>query len=374
MKKAVLLLGLLISTLGHTASDKFDSLVKPVMQKNAIAGMAIAVSVNGKHEFYNYGVMSKETKQAVNQQTLFEIGSVSKTFTATLASYAANTGKLSLKAPVSQYLPELKGSALDQVSLLNLGTHTSGLTLFVPDEIKTRAQLMEYYRQWKPEHPIGSYRVYSNLGIGLLGLITAEQMGQSFQVAMEKTMLPALGMNSTYIKVPERQMPRYAQGYNQKEEPVRVNPGMLDAEAYGIKSSAEDLIRYLDIQMQLVEIDPQWQKAVDNTHTTYFKASTFYQALMWEYYPHPVQLSQMKAGNAPEVLLKGVKATPVSADTEVQGIYNKTGSTNGFGTYILFAPAQKIAIVILTNKTYPNTERIALANKILMKEINTVQK
>src|SRR5450830_357381 len=61
-----------------------DATITPLMQKYAIAGMAVAVTVDGKNYFYNYGVASKETGQAVSNTTLFEIGSLSKTLTATL--------------------------------------------------------------------------------------------------------------------------------------------------------------------------------------------------------------------------------------------------------------------------------------------------
>ena len=77
-------------------------------------------------------------------------------------------------------------AAFDGVSLLNLATHTSGLPLFVPDDVTNNAQLMAYYRAWQPKHPAGSYRVYSNLGIGMLGMIAAKSLGQPFIQAMEQ--------------------------------------------------------------------------------------------------------------------------------------------------------------------------------------------
>ncbi|MDO1708174.1 serine hydrolase, partial [Escherichia coli] len=82
----------------------------------------------------------------VSDRTLYEIGSLSKTFTATLATYAQIQGKLDFSQSVSHYLPELKGSAFDNVSVMNLATHTSGLSLFVPSDIKTNDQLMAYYQ------------------------------------------------------------------------------------------------------------------------------------------------------------------------------------------------------------------------------------
>ena len=95
---------------------------------------------------------------AGDSDTLFEIGSVSKTFTATLVSYAQAGGHLSLSDNASRYLPALRGSNLDHVSLLNLGTHTpGGLPLQVPDDVRDDDQLMQYFRDWKPPDPPGTF-------------------------------------------------------------------------------------------------------------------------------------------------------------------------------------------------------------------------
>lgn len=98
--------------------------------------MAIAVTIDGKNYFYNYGVASRESQQRITSETLFEIGSLSKTFTATWASYEQVNGNLSLSDSASKYLPSLSSSSFDNISLLNLATHTAGgLPLQVPDNI-----------------------------------------------------------------------------------------------------------------------------------------------------------------------------------------------------------------------------------------------
>src|SRR5690606_25894083 len=80
-----------------------------VMREYKVPGMAIAVTDHGKQTFYNFGVASKTTRQPVTSDTLFEIGSVSKTFTATLATYAQTLGRLSLDDSPAQHLPYLRG-------------------------------------------------------------------------------------------------------------------------------------------------------------------------------------------------------------------------------------------------------------------------
>jgi beta-lactamase class C len=100
-----------------------DRAIRPVMEKCGIPGMAVGIIVGGKLYVFNYGLASTETRRPVTRDTFFELGSVSKTFTATLASYAQNSGHLSLSDKTSKYLPSLPGSKFGDASLLNLGTH-----------------------------------------------------------------------------------------------------------------------------------------------------------------------------------------------------------------------------------------------------------
>lgn len=143
--------------------------ISQAMEKNQIPGVAVAIVHNGKIYLFNYGLSDIEQKK-VTDSTIFEIGSVSKTFTATLATYAEVKDKLHLTDRIENYIPELKGTPFGEVKLLNLGTHTTGgLPLQVPDEIQNMAQLIKYFHNWKPEKPIGTIRTYANPSIGTLG-------------------------------------------------------------------------------------------------------------------------------------------------------------------------------------------------------------
>jgi beta-lactamase class C len=200
-----------------------DKAIQPVMEKYEIPGMAVAITVGGKHYVLDYGVASTKTRKPVTDSTLFEVGSVSKTFTATLASWAKVSGQLSLSDKTSKYLPSLQGTKFGEVSLLNLGTHTpGGLPLQVPENITNSDQLMKYFQEWQPTYAPGTYRTYANPSIGLLGVITAKSMKQDFTALMEGRLFPMLGMRSTYINVPDTKMADYAQGYSEKDEPIRM--------------------------------------------------------------------------------------------------------------------------------------------------------
>ena len=103
--------------------------IEPLMRQQGITGLSVAVIHQGQVQYFNYGLASRETQQPVSENTLFEVGSVSKTFAATLGGYAQATGKLTLSDKASQHLPALKGSAFEQISLLQLANYTPrGLT------------------------------------------------------------------------------------------------------------------------------------------------------------------------------------------------------------------------------------------------------
>lgn len=100
--------------------------IGPVMEGNHVPGIAVAVTAQGKRSLFHYGVASKESGQRVTEDTLFEIGSLSKTFTATLACLAQARGALALSDNASKYWPALAGSSFDEISLLDLATYTAG--------------------------------------------------------------------------------------------------------------------------------------------------------------------------------------------------------------------------------------------------------
>ena len=351
-----------------TLEKRVNDAVRPVMKSQDITGMAVAVTVNGKQHFFNYGVASKETATPVSENTLFEIGSVSKTYTATLAAYAVANGKLSLSDKVSQILPALSGSAFDNISVLQLGTYSAGgLPLQFPAEFDSPDKMLGYYQQWKPDYAPGSHRLYSNPSIGLFGYLAAQSLGQPFDEVMANTLLPKLGLKHTFLKVPQDQVGLYAQGYNKDGKPVRVGPGALDSEAYGVKTSAADLLAYVEVNLKPSHLEKPLQQAIALTHTGYYTVDNMTQGLGWELYRYPVTLDQLLAGNSTPMAMEAHKVqwlNPPQAPAQ-DLLINKTGSTGGFGAYVAFVPSKDIGLVILANKNYPIADRVRIAHQVL---------
>lgn len=346
-----------------------DDAVKPVIQQYAVPGMAVGVTIDGQRYFASYGDASVNPKVPVTRDTLFELGSISKTFTATLAAYAQVEGKLSLTNSVSTYIPELKGSALDHVRVVDLATHTAGgFPLQLPGDVRNEKQLMAYFRAWKPQYQAGTHRVYANPSVGLLGIVTAKAMGGNFQTLAER-LIAELGMTRTYLRVPASQMKAYAWGYGRDDKPKRVSSDMISAEAYGVKSNAVDMLRYLEANMGVGNVPPKVAQALTMTRTGYFETGPFIQDLIWEQYPWPVSVDVVASGNTSQIALKPqvAKAITPPMPPRADVLVNKTGSTGGFGAYVAFVPEKKIGIVMLANRIYPNEVRTKAALAVLNK-------
>jgi beta-lactamase class C len=342
-----------------------DEAMKPIIEQYGIPGLAVAVTIDGQRHFIEYGLASKDPRVPVTRDTLFELGSISKTFTATLATYAEVEGKLSLSDSVSRHMPELKGSALDKVRLLDLATHTTGgFPLQLPESVKDQKQLIAYYRAWEPKHAPGTYRSYANPSIGLLGMITAKTMGGNF-ASLAQDLFQDLGLRRTYVNVPAAEMKSYAWGYSRDGKPVRMSQALLADEAYGVKSNAVDMIRFLEVNMGVAPVPEKVARAVSATQKGYFRSGTLIQDLIWEQYPYPVALDAFIAGNT--MNQKAYPATaidpPMAPRKDV--IINKTGSTLGFGAYVAFVPDREVGIVMLANKAYPNEARVKAAHQVL---------
>lgn len=342
--------------------------IRPVMARYAIPGMAVGIVLNGQTYVFDYGIASKASGRPVESGTLFEIGSVSKTFTATLVSYAQLGGYLSLSDTAGKYFPTLRGSSFDAVSLLELGTHTpGGFPLQLPDDIHDTAQLMSYFRNWKPAYAPGTYRTYANPSIGMLGLIAAKSFNENFATLMEHRLFRSLGLNNSFINVPADRMDTYAQGYTSNDVPIRVSPDILGSEAYGVRINAGDLLRFVEANMGMLPLDPEWQRALTDTHTGYFRIGAMTQDLVWEQYPYPVDLKTLLDGNGDRMSRQANPAARLKPPLPPKGdvLINKTGSTNGFGTYVAFIPDRKLGIVLLANKNYPIAARVTAALDIL---------
>ncbi|GEK46838.1 beta-lactamase [Bisbaumannia pacifica] len=348
-------------------SPTLDEQVMALMSRHDIPGLSVAVVDHGELCVSHFGVASRDTGLAVGDDTLFEIGSVTKPLTSVLAAWVHQQGGFDWGDRVASIEPRLAGSPVGETTLVELATYTAGgFPLQFPDGI-SQDNVLDYYRHWQPAFAPGAQRLYSNPSIGLFGELAARHHGQPFSELMQAQVLPTLGLEQTWLEVPEARLGDYAQGYGRDDTPVRLNPGVMDAQAYGIKTTAIDLGRFVQANLAAYHQDDPMSRALLATQHGYAAIGEMHQGLGWESYALPVSLDSLRAGTTAEMALEPQPATllDTTGDPRPARWYHKTGSTNGFGAYAAFIPAQERGIAILANKGYPNGERVEAAWHIL---------
>lgn len=358
----------LASTAGNdaaTVKSIVDGAIRPLMAQHNIPGMAVSVTVDGRSFVFNYGVSSKEGRVPVTDSTIFEVGSISKMFTTTLAAYGHATGTLSLDDHPGRYLPRLKGQPIDRATLLHLGTYTAGgLPLQFPGRVRHDTDALEYFRNWRAAAAPGTVREYSNPSIGLLGVVASVAMRDSFDALIEAHILRPLGMKHTYLHTPPHAMGHYAWGYREGK-PVRVSPGPLDDETYGVKSTASDLLRLVQANIDPGGVDGPLRDAIRTTQTAHFSVGSMVQGFGWEQFPYPLSREMLLSGNSQELIFERNPVQPAGLPPPTSRLFDKTGSTGGFGAYIAFVPEKRFGLVILANKSFPIPDRIGAAYAIM---------
>ena len=349
-------------------ADTVNQIIAPLMKEQAIPGMAVAVIYQGRPHYFTYGKADLASDQPVNQHTLFELGSVSKTFTGVLGGDAIARGDIALSDPATKYWPELTGKQWKGISLLHLATYTAGgLPLQVPDEVTDQAALLQFYQHWQPQWAPGAKRLYANASIGLFGALAVKPSGMDFEEAMTTRVFQPLKLNHTWINVPATEEKHYAWGYRDGK-PVHVSPGLLDAEAYGVKTTIEDMASWVQANINPAQVkDKTLQQGIVLAQSRYWQIGEMYQGLGWEMLNWPVAAKTIVDGSDNRIALAPSTAMAMTPPTpRVQASWvHKTGSTGGFGSYVAFIPEKNIGIVMLANKSYPNTARVEAAYRIL---------
>ena len=256
-------------------SDNLKQLIRTLVDNRTNAAMVIGlVDANGT-QFYGYGKTSNATNATtVNEDTLFDLGSITKTFTTTILTDMVSQGVVNLDDPIEKYLPPtVKVPAYNgnKITLEDLATHTSGLPDYPPNlqvNITTYPDIYPNYTKEQLYQALsnitlttvpGSHFEYSDMGMALLGDILASKVGMPYEQLVINRILNVLGMNSTRITLSNTPtlLSRLALGhFNGTEIPVTsisfVNPPPL-APAGSLRSSASDMVKYLSANIGLIK-------------------------------------------------------------------------------------------------------------------------
>ncbi|MFI6313077.1 class C beta-lactamase [Nocardia fusca] len=371
----VLLTGLLVSActgespapaatddvLGTVVHDTFTAL----REAHDIPGIAVGVVHGDRTRLFEFGTTAPGGDHPVTEQTIFEIGSVSKLFTTLLAGSAAAQERLDFGDTPGRYLPQLRDHPIDSARLRDIATYTAGgLPQQFPAEVTTEDEMWRYFQQWRPTYPVGTTRVYGNPGMALLGQATAAALGRPFEDAMRAEILEPLGLRHTYFDVPEPEQDNYAWGTAQSGAPVRVSPGPGDTEAYGLKTTASDLLSFVAANMDSRRAPLALRGPLDATRRGYYRVGSMTQALGWERFDHPTSLEALQAGNSAVIVNRPQPVEPAAAASG-PALFDKTGSTGGFGAYVVFVPSRSLAVVVLMNRNIPIPARVAATHRVI---------
>ena len=308
-----------------------DSAAQPYIRQLATTGLSIGIWKNGKEQFYGYGETAKGNGQLPDQHTLFEIGSITKTFTATLLAVAADNGKLNLDDPASKYLPDsIPFLAFEgkPVTLKSMSNHSSGLprmpTNFHPANQDNPYQdfddqdLFSFYKHLTLARKPGEQYEYSNLAAATVGVILERIYKKSYQELLLETICKPLGMRKTKEFLLKTDSARFAKGYNATGQ---YNPPwnfQAMAPAGCIRSTAFDLIIYA--KANLGTAPAALEKAIQLTHAPTFSDGTNKTGLGWHY---------IKVG--------------------LEEVLFHNGGTGGYRTYLAINLEKKLAVVVLSN-------------------------
>jgi len=295
-------------------------------------GVAVVVIDGVKTEFHNFGISQLETNNQINKNTLFEIGSITKTFTATALASMVKEGKVKLNDPIQKYLPKgvLSPSKNGKpITLLSLANHSSGLPR-LPTNMPMKDQLdpyadytvemmYEFLNNHQLEYTVGTKQEYSNLGFGILGHVLTLIDNSTYQEMIEARVLKPLKMKSTFANVPETKQQYLSKGHNSALKETK--PWQLEtlAGAGALKSSSEDMALYLRDNISRILLNEEF--TLTQTLTNIQSEPNI--ALAWMQNSH-----------------KNKK------------FFMHDGGTGGFRSFIGFDKENKKGIVILTNSEF----------------------
>ena len=355
--------------------DKINTLAHSFMGKNQVPGLSMAVIDHNKIHFYNLGWADPIKKIPTSNQTIYTIGSFSKTFTATLAARAMVEKKLNLNDAFINYFPELKNNTnLNKITFNELLAHVSGLPFDFQPRPKNYAELIQELQQYKPPRTPGSEYSYSNAGIGLVGYVLQSIYHQNYQTVLTAKVLVPLNMNSTYLQVPTAKEKYLAVGHDPKNNIVAYNKNIETwFAAASLKSNISDLAKYLYAQINTDTLrDKNLSKAITLAHQTRycFADKLSCEQLSWQ--AHIISDLKSSTGDTYFInfdnegfpLFHNKKIINGDPLTNSKIFIDKTGSGYGMSSYMVYIPEQKIGVVILTNK-FLGDERIKLGRDIL---------
>lgn len=314
--------------LAQTADDPaLAEQLKARFENDRTGACVVAAVIEGAQVRRARYCANPKAQRTLTDDTVFEIGSVTKTMTAFLVADLIEQGKWSLDDPIAKHLPP--GTAVPrqgerQITVRDLVTHTSALP-GLPSRMKvtqpdnpyanlTEKDLLDSLGDVKLSRPIGSQPEYSNFGMMVLSLAVARAYGNDFEAALKTKLFEPLGMKTAYVAKPPKGAV-VALGHTpaaQRTSAWTVTPNLAGVGM--VRASLNDMIRYAQAQTGLMD-------------TPLLKT---------------MQLTQ-------QPLMRGFGMNWLVQTVQGRTLIGHEGGTGGFSSAVSFEPAAKRAVVILTD-------------------------
>jgi CubicO group peptidase (beta-lactamase class C family) len=300
-------------------------------------GMVVGLVDEHGSSIVSYGKMDDGASPEINGNTLFEIGSITKTFTALLLQDMIERGEMKLDDPVVKYLPKSAKVPTRngrEITLLHLATHTSGLPRNPENLDPKRADnpLAEYTAEklnaylsgcQLTRHP-GAKFEYSNLGSGLLGHVIALKAGTDYESLVAERICRPLKMESTRITLTPELKARLATGHNQFGYAVSSMDFQSQVGCGALRSTANDLLKYVAANIGLTP--SSLTTLMEKTHLVRFQSVI-----------PPVNVAL---------------AWGVVLDPQGRKIVSHGGATYGYRAFAGFDRTRRRGVVVLSNSSY----------------------
>ncbi len=232
--------------------------VQPYIDNKIVMGIAVGIVKGDDVHYYGFGKFSEKDPRKPDEHTLFEIGSITKTFTGTLLGEAVAREEVRLDQPLQELLPEdvkLTEKLRDALQLKHLATHTSSLPRLPsnmpygdpenPYADYTEQRLWNFLKTYEPKDAPGTKMEYSNLGAGLLGHVLAKHANTDYASLLADRLTKPLEMNETAITLSAEQQQRLAPPHNVDGAPAKNWDLAVLAGAGAIRSTTSDMVKYV---------------------------------------------------------------------------------------------------------------------------------
>jgi len=307
-------------------------------------GITIGVVVHGARRVFSYGTAKPDS--------IFEIGSMTKTFTGLIFSQMVEQGKVKLDEPVRELLPAgtVAKPAGAEITLLDLATQHSGLPR-MPDNFHPAdkdnpyadyraANLYGFLKEHGVAKPENTSFLYSNLGFGLLGQALADRAGTTYPELLKKEVTGPLGLRETTVSLTPEQQARFIAGHDGDHKPAHAWDLDGLAGAGAIRSTGGDMLTYLEANLHPESVKP----------TGGFDAGKTLPAAL-------VQDHELRAD-----VEGGMRIALAWLYVQDSGDYWHNGATGGYSSFGFFNPKGDYAAVVLYNTSI--SERGSFADKV----------